>query len=242
MVLEALSSKSIDLNDSIMDSVTPERGLRSRTRRTSVSCEECGKDFSSTSLLKSHDKSAHQNKTKPRGSAKNRQLISLVPLNSKPPGTNNSSVPALSYDADSELLLFDTEESEVDVQPTLSANANVFTSELVSETLPARPESPPVLEKPLPARLESPPGMEGEAAPPAREEALEYSSGLGAGGQESAASPQLVSPGTPGMAAGEQESVASGLVNMMESTPRLETEVSGVLEPYTSSGLESPNS
>ena len=65
MVLEALSPKSVDMNDSIMDSVTPERGLRSRTRRTSAPCEDCGKDFSSTSLLKFHAENSHSNRKKP---------------------------------------------------------------------------------------------------------------------------------------------------------------------------------
>ena len=144
-----------------------------------------------------------------------------------------SSAPALSYDADSELLVSDTEDGEVEViEPTSAPSGGVpalASPELVSEvTLPAR----------LGPEIESSSGLDSEPAPHAElGSALESSSGLVG---EATFPARKVS--------GELESAtSSALENGKESTHGLENEVKsptrqvpGVLEP-ASSGLKSPS-
>ena len=115
MVIKSLSSSGMEeLDDSIENVETPERGPRNRSRKIAVSCEDCGKDYTNVSNLKLHIKNAHSDRTRAKPRVKSsRRMISVVPT-SHPLGIEAESFPPLTYDADSELLLSDSE-SEVEV-------------------------------------------------------------------------------------------------------------------------------
>lgn len=113
MVIKALSSSRVELDDSVWSSTTPDR-LKMKIKRSSVPCESCGKEYPNTSRLKIHVKNAHSDmtKAKPRVPVKSsRRLVSVVPSQ---PSLEPSSFPALTYDADSELLLNESDDTDVD--------------------------------------------------------------------------------------------------------------------------------
>ena len=120
MVVKELSSPRMEMDDSVWRCGTPARGLTMKLRR-SATCNECGKECTNISTLKVHTKNAHstRNRAKPR-SRNYRQLISVVTAASLPLGSDPQAPPAITYDADSELLLSDTEDSEVEVTSSTS--------------------------------------------------------------------------------------------------------------------------
>ena len=74
LVLKTLSSLKVNIDDSVLNTVTPDRSLKMKLRkRTSVICDNCGKEFSSARLFENHTESAHSNITraKPRGPVRN---------------------------------------------------------------------------------------------------------------------------------------------------------------------------
>ena len=114
MVIKALSASSLELDDSVWSSTTPDR-LKMKIKRSSVPCESCGKEYANVSRLKVHLNNAHSDKTraKPRVPVKSsRKLVSVVPMQ---PGSQAPSFPVLTYDADSELLLDEGDDSDVDI-------------------------------------------------------------------------------------------------------------------------------
>ena len=125
LVIKSLSSSQVVLDDSVWTSVTPARGkgLKVKLKRNPATCDQCGRDCTNVTTLKVHIANAHSERTraKPRVSLKaSRQMISVVP----PPSQVTTSVvaasSALTYDADSELLLgedstSDSEKSEEEV-------------------------------------------------------------------------------------------------------------------------------
>ena len=76
--------------------------------------EKCGKEYTNATTLKLHIKNAHSDRTRAKPRVKSsRRMVSVVPT-SHPLGIETEPFPPLTYDADSELLLSDTE-SEVEV-------------------------------------------------------------------------------------------------------------------------------
>ena len=84
--------------------------------RRKATCNKCRKEFQGVTHLKLHMNNAHTEMTraKPRVSDKSSRLVTTIPSTLHPPGIETDSIPALTYDADSELLL-DSEESEQEV-------------------------------------------------------------------------------------------------------------------------------
>ena len=130
MVIRSLSPSRVVLDDSVWSSVTPARGkgLKVKLRRNPATCDQCGRECTNVTTLKVHITNAHSDRTraKPRVSLKaSRQMISVVPppnqsLTAVAASSPAASAPALTYDADSELLLgedsdCDSEDSEVEV-------------------------------------------------------------------------------------------------------------------------------
>ena len=166
MVIKSLTkSPRIELDDSVSNSTTPERGLKMRLRRSSVTCQNCGKEFPSKRLLELHTSTAHSERTraKPHGSVKNsRKLINSITLTDQPPGRDDPTRPSLGYEADSDLLLTDTEDSSVEeCEPSLAVTRDcsprlekwtVASSTLRSETS-SNPKSVAEQEEPA-SRLE----------------------------------------------------------------------------------------
>ena len=125
MVIRSLSPSRVVLDDSVWSSVTPARGkgLKMKLRRNPATCDQCGRDCTNVTTLKVHITNTHSDRTraKPRVSLKaSRQMISVVPPPNQSLTAIAASSPALTYDADSELLLgedsdCDSEDSEVEV-------------------------------------------------------------------------------------------------------------------------------
>ena len=117
MVIKSLSSTSVedvDDDDDFENVETPDRRTKTRSRKISVSCEKCGKEYTNATTLKLHIKNAHSDRTRAKPRVKSsRRMVSVVPT-SHPLGIETEPFPPLTYDADSELLLSDTE-SEVEV-------------------------------------------------------------------------------------------------------------------------------
>ena len=126
MIIRSLSSSRVDLDDSVWRSVTPARGkgLKVKLKRNPVTCDQCGRDSTNVTTLKLHIANAHSDRTraKPRVALKaSRQVVSVVPNSIQPHGT---SIPALTYDADSELLLGESEDSDDEVEVVASNDSS----------------------------------------------------------------------------------------------------------------------
>ena len=156
MVIKSLSSSRVELDDSVWTSVTPARGkgLKVKLKRNPVTCDQCGRDCINVTTLKVHITNAHSDRTraKPRVSLKaSRQMISVVPHPSQLPSVVAASS-ALTYNADSELLLgedsdSDSEKSEVEVIESINSTSRLekepySTLQLEVETVSSASEPP----------------------------------------------------------------------------------------------------
>ena len=157
MVIKSLSSSRVELDDSVWTSVTParEKGLKVKLRRNPATCDQCGRDCTNVTTLKVHIANAHSERTraKPRVSLKaSRQMISVVPPPSQAPPSAGAASSALTYDADSELLLGEdsvsaSENSEVEVIESINSTGRLekessSTPRLEVETVPSASEPP----------------------------------------------------------------------------------------------------